>query len=275
MTQRFFFLLTIMIITGALVYPVKGNEKNHLITVDSSLWETVIDGNSFANYTSFEKTWDYLYPWGEDHNGSARMIAGPKEHSYLSLQSGSILHIKADYVIGDIGNSNQNPYLKIKYRSGAIHAKQKVTVSDNYPQYEVSGYFKVPTVKGSWPAFWLTSVDGWPPESDILEYKGDNINWQNTFITPTQVTTVKTAIETAQTEWHQYKAVLKKVNSVDVDIYYYVDGKFTGMHRCNFMNKPMWVIINLQMEGSSGNPGPEVATDYFIKNVVIKRGKKE
>jgi beta-glucanase (GH16 family) len=42
-----------------------------------------------------------------------------------------------------------------------------------YPQYEVRGEFQAPSAGGTWPAFWLTRVRSWPPESDILEYKGD------------------------------------------------------------------------------------------------------
>jgi hypothetical protein len=47
----------------------------------------------------------------------------------------------------------------------------------------------------------------------------------------------------------------------------------TGIHRCHFTNKPMWMIINLQMEGSSGKPGPEVTTGYFIKYIIVKRSR--
>lgn len=274
MEKRFAFLFPAIIIIASVVSSVKGNVKICFAGEDSINWETLIDGNSFKNYVSFEKDWNYLYPWGEDHNGSARMVAGPKVHSNLFLQEGKILHIKADYVKGNLGLSKEPPHLNIKYLSAAIYAKHQVEITDVYPEYEVSGDFKAPTAKGTWPAFWLTSVKGWPPESDILEYKGDSLNWQNTFITPTQATTIKTKITTAQTDWHEYKAVLKKVNSTDIDIAYYIDGKFTGTHRCNFMNNPMWIIINLQMEGSSGKPGPEVTTDYYIKNVVVKRGRK-
>ena len=41
-------------------------------TATPEAFETVIDG-SFANYTTFEQYWNYLYPWGSDHNGAARM----------------------------------------------------------------------------------------------------------------------------------------------------------------------------------------------------------
>lgn len=48
-------------------------------------WETLIDGNSFANYTNFEAQWNYNYPWGTDHNGSARMVGSASNHNQISL----------------------------------------------------------------------------------------------------------------------------------------------------------------------------------------------
>lgn len=44
-------------------------------------------------------------------------------------------------------------------------------------RYTVSGEFIAPTAVGTWPAFWLTAVVGWPPESDIGEWKGALIYW--------------------------------------------------------------------------------------------------
>jgi hypothetical protein len=251
--------------------PYPAGYKTNL--TDSCQWDVVIDGSSFSNYTSFEAKWNYLYPWGSDHNGSARMIAGKNDHAYVSLKR-KVLRIKAGYITTDAGISNKNPHLKIKYYSGAIHAKHQVVVSDAWPQYEVSGYFKAPVEKGTWPAFWLTGTAGWPPESDILEFKGDDVNWHNTFITPTNVNTTKITIKDAATSWHHYKAILKKVNETEVDISYYVDNKLSSVHRGNFMNKPLWIIINLQMEGSSGGPGPVTESNYYIKDILVRRIKQ-
>jgi beta-glucanase (GH16 family) len=272
-------LFTLIIVTG-ITNAQRGSLVKALVATpfnpscqDTTSWETVLDSNSFTDYTRFEKEWNYLYPWGKDHNGSARMYAGPSDHRYVSLDR-KILHIKAVHITGDEGKSKHDPYLNIKYHSAAIHAKHTVMVSEQYPLYEVSGYFKAPVAKGTWPAFWLTAVNGWPPESDILEFKGDSINWQNTFIVPSEANTTKVAVPDAATTWHHYKAVLKKVNATEIDIHYYLDHKLTGVHRCNFMNKPMWIIINLQMEGSSGGPGPVGETNYYIKEVLVKRSRK-
>src|SRR5262245_47309840 len=50
--------------------------------------DVVINPSSFANYRLFERSWNYLYPWGSDHNGSARMFGSPTDHSHISLSGG-------------------------------------------------------------------------------------------------------------------------------------------------------------------------------------------
>jgi galactan endo-beta-1,3-galactanase len=65
---------------------------------------------------------------------------------------------------------------------------------------------------------------------------------------------------------------MTKVNATDVDIHYYLDGQWKGQHRgSNFVGKPMWLIVNLQMEGSSGSPGPTAETTYRARNVYVGR----
>lgn len=236
-------------------------------------WETVLDKSSFSEYSSFEANWNYLYPWGEDHNGSARMIAGPDNHTSVKLIGDNTLQITAIPLQNDVGKSVHPPYQKIRYQSGAIHARHKIVVNEQYPVYDVSGEFKAPIAKGSWPAFWLTAVNGWPPETDILEFKGDDVNWQNTFITPKNVATIKTRLTDADSVWHTYRACLRTINKTDIEIDYYIDGVKTGTHQANFTDKPLWLIINLQMEGSSGMPGPGVNTHYYIRNIIVKRGE--
>ncbi len=233
-------------------------------------WETVIDGRSFDNYAVFEQYWEYNYPWGTDHNGSARMYADNQDHEQLSLEGG-MLHIKAIPVVKDEGKSSSPPHAKIRYRSAAIHAKHQINVTREYPVYKISGEFRAPTTPGTWPAFWLTAVNGWPPESDILEFKGDAYNWQNTFITPEEVSTVKKNIPSAADRWHTYTAILKRTDDTNLSVEYFVDGERTGSHIANFTGKPMWLIINLQMEGSSGSPGPDTPTSYFARNVSVQR----
>jgi beta-glucanase (GH16 family) len=200
------------------------------------------------------------------------MYGSPTDHNHISV-SGGVLTIKAAKITWDEGTSTSNPHPAIHYHSGAIHARDQVVVTDQFPSYEVRGEFQAPTARGTWPAFWLTAVNSWPPESDILEFKGDSRNWFNTFRTSSDVSSTIVTVSGAG-NWHTYRAWITKVNTTDVDIHYYLDGTWVGQHRATgFVGKPMWLIINLQMEGSSGGPGPTGDTYYRARNVYVGRNR--
>lgn len=230
-------------------------------------YETILDSSSFSSSSAFEQHWGYFYPWGSDHNGSARMYK-----KQITLQNG-VLQLKATPVRKEEGKSKLDPYLNIRYQSGAVHAKHQITITKEYPTYVVSGEFKAPIAPGTWPAFWLTAVNSWPPETDILEFKGDDVNWQNTFITPKTVTTIKKNIPDAHDNWHTYTAVLQRVDENRTRITYYIDKEKMGTHDSNFTNKPLWLIVNLQMEGSSGPKGPTTETSFYARKITINRLK--
>jgi galactan endo-beta-1,3-galactanase len=243
--------------------------KAQSATVAAETWETVLDNSSFESYTAFENAWNYLYPWGSDHNGTARMYGSTSDHNHIYLNGGT-LTLKAARINWNEGNSSSDPYLPIRYHSGAVHAKAQVLVNDQFPNWEVKGDFQAPSVGGSWPAFWLTGVNSWPPESDILEFKGNATNWQNTFRTPQDVSSILTNVSSPG-NWHNYRVWITKVSATDINIHYYIDGNWTGMHVANFVGKPMYIIINLQMEGSSGGNGPWGDTYYSAKNIYVGR----
>lgn len=251
-----------------------GNGNNYSVCTDSKAgWETLMGGNTFSDYANFESSWNYLYPWGSDHNGSARMYASANDRSQVYLEGGNVLVLKASPVSATEGKSTANPYLTIKYHSGAVHAKTQVMVTEQFPNWEVRGEFQAPTSKGTWPAFWLSGAWTWPPELDILELKGSATNWFNTFRSASDVSTTKVAVASPG-NWHQYKAWITKVNATDVDVHYYIDDKWYAVHRASgFVGKPMWVIINLQMEGSAGAPGPTSDTYYRARNLYIGRSR--
>jgi hypothetical protein len=35
---------------------------------------TIIPSNSFSSVSTFQTYWNYLYPWGSDHNGSTLLF---------------------------------------------------------------------------------------------------------------------------------------------------------------------------------------------------------
>ncbi|WP_344133075.1 hypothetical protein [Luedemannella flava] len=64
------------------------------------------------------------------------------------------------------------------------------------------------------------------------------------------------------------------MNATDVDIHCHLDGVWVSRHRATgFVGTPMWLIINLQMEGSSGAPGPSGDTYYRARNVYVGRNR--
>jgi hypothetical protein len=239
-----------------------------LINNVSAVWETVIQ-DSLTDYTTFEKYWDYLYPWGSDHNGSARMYGASDDHNHVYLKENTIV-LKASRINWDEGKSTANPHPVIRYHSGAIHSKQTFTINDEFPNYEIKGEFIVPTSGGTWPAFWLNGAWTWPPEIDIVEFKGNNVNWFNTFRTSSDVSTYKESVSNAGA-WHEYRVWITKVDNTNMDIHFYIDGKWKAKHTANHVGKPFHLIMNLQMEGSSGGNGPSGDTYYRGRNIYVGR----
>ncbi|MCT2581563.1 glycoside hydrolase family 16 protein [Actinophytocola gossypii] len=261
-TRRFFLTAGAGVTAAAIATPAR-----------AAAWETVVSG-SFDSYSTLEAAWGYRYPWGSDHNGSARMYASASDHNHVFLERPGVLAIRATRIDWDEGNSGSDPHLPIRYHSGAVHARQHVVVSDQFPNWEVKGEFQAPATRGAWPAFWLTGVNSWPPESDILEFKGDNRNWFNTYRNASGGWSNTIVGVPDPGAWHEYRAWITKAGATDVDIHYYLDGRWVGQHRgADFVGRPMWIICNLQMEGSSGSPGPSGETLYRARNVYVGRSR--
>jgi len=218
--------------------------------------ETLLDGSSFNSVAALEAEWNYNYPWGDTHNGSAKMYP-----SQLSL-SGGALTITA--VTPDPNGST------FKYAAGTIHLKESICITEQYPEWIFSGEFQAPNVRGTWPAFWITRAGDWTHEVDILEFKGNTENWCNTYDGGWETTRIN--IPDSMTAWHSYKLVATKASGTDVTTRFYIDGTLRGTHTLSGgMGKCFWLIINLQMEGSSGSPGPSAPTFYRARNVVVTR----
>lgn len=227
-----------------------------------------LDSTTFSSLDKFEKHWNIFYPWGTDHNGSARMY---KEQ--VSLVNDGELKIQADRTEIWEGNSSADPWLRIFYHSGAIHYKNHITVTNEKPYWVISGDFKVPTMVGSWPAFWITGAWNWPPEIDIMEFKGNNTNWQNTVTGPnwqnTSWQTTKSEITNAG-DWHSYQLIMYKTSDTHIAAELFIDGEKKATHVADFVGKPFWLIINMQMEGASGGhgSGPQYA-EMYARNIYV------
>lgn len=227
-------------------------QKSASATADTNTEKpaVLLDSTSFSSQAKFESLWNMFYPWGTDHNGSARMY---KEQ--VSITPGGVLQISANRSEANEGKSSADPKLRIQYHSGAIHLKETITVSNTKPRWIISGDFQVPSNTGTWPAFWITGATTWPPESDIMEFKGTDTTWQNTATGPDwkHLAWQNKLTEVANPhQWHNYKIEMKKTSATDLSIEYYIDNVKMDTHTANFVDKPFWLIINMQMEGDSG-----------------------
>ncbi|MES2276964.1 MAG: glycoside hydrolase [Bacteroidota bacterium] len=232
------------------------------LKTDAVSWVNVIPATSFSSFSTY---WNNLYPWGSDHNGSARMRA-----ANIAV-SGGVLTLSSTPTSG-VGNSSKDPYLTIHYYSGTVYAKAIATVDASWPKWHFKGEFQVPSVTGTWPAFWATGASSWPPESDFMEFKGSATCWTNTYKNASGGwSSVGTTIS-SPANWHTYSVYMTKTNATDVSIEYWIDGVLKSTQTgANFVGQPMNIIIDYQMEGASGSPGPTTTTSMSARNVIVEK----
>src|SRR5262245_18067425 len=105
------------------------------------------------------------YPWGSHtHNGNVYMKT---DHAWYS---NGWWYCRADQP-GEGGK---------KYRSGVQYANTVLQLRSNQA-IGAQARIEAPTVRGTWPAFWITTLGGWTGEVDIAEWKGSRTVWQNTY----------------------------------------------------------------------------------------------
>jgi galactan endo-beta-1,3-galactanase len=197
---------------------------------------TIIPTTSFDSQADFDADWNYLYPWGSDHNGAARM-----DKAHVKFGDGMVT-LTAERVTGQPQASHGGKKIDIKYLSGAIHAKEHFNVSKG-GGYDFTGEFKATTTKGTWPAYWTSSTTQWPPEIDLAEWKGSGKISFNTFNTSSQVTTKDVNYPTPN-NFHKIKCEVRDVNGKDVSIKFFMDGNLvTTQVGKGFFGKPMYLYV--------------------------------
>ena len=194
----------------------------------------MIPATSFDSQSDFDADWSYNYPWGTDHNGAARMAPGQ-----VTL-SGGTLTIRAKKVSGEKPASHGGKQIAIKYLSGAVYAKEHFNVSRR-GGYDFAGEFRATTTRGTWPAFWLTGVKGWPPEVDMAEWKGSGKISFNTFNTSSQVRAHDVAYP-SPSDFHKIRCEVRDQNGKDVAIKFFMDDKLIDtQYGRGFVGQPMYL----------------------------------
>ncbi len=236
----------------------------------------MLDGTEFSNTTAYETAYAYNYPWGDTHNGGARMIAAAP---FNAINTSGQLDFQAVRLATPDGVSVQGQ--TINYYSGTCYARDQITVTTTTPNWVIKGDFQIPTVFGTWPAFWITGVNNWPPEADQMEFKGDTTNWQNVVNgrdwTDLHWWTVNTIISDAYTAWHNYEVHLDLIpGTTNITITMFIDDVQTGQTTgANWLNAPLWLILDFQTEGASGTPGPSNTVYFRAKNVIVQYYRAE
>ena len=195
----------------------------------------MIPSTSFNSASDFDTDWNHLYPWGIDHNGAARMAK-----SQTTLSADSVLTLTARRVSGEKPASHGGHQIAIRYLSGAVHAKEHFNVSPG-GGYDFAGEFRAPTARGTWPAFWLTAVEGWPPEVDMAEWKGSGKISFNTFNTSSQVRARDVAYPSPG-GFHKILCEVRDVNGKDVSVRFSMDGQVVEtQYGRGFVGKAMYL----------------------------------
>jgi beta-glucanase (GH16 family) len=219
--------------------------------------------------TNGEGTLDFL------NDEQQRYVDTNNQGRKLHEVSGGLLTIWAT-------NTRNDSYAK--YESAMLRSKQLFKPSSSVSYY-VTARLKLPSVKGSWPAFWLNSdrrADGsttWPPEIDIIDaalnakddtadmlhqagiVKGKQTSSGNT--TYTFVLAGSGGAPHFDTTWSNFYAG-KSMRDVWVElaiewsqgsVCYFVDGQRTNCHEYNWVENsgaaaaPAHVLLNLAVGG--------------------------
>jgi galactan endo-beta-1,3-galactanase len=207
-----------------------GNIESYMVLAA----KTALPKSGLSSQQEFDKYWAYNYPWGTDHNGSARM-----SKDQVKLENGTMT-ITAKRVSGQKPARHGGKDIAIRYMAGAINSKERWTVAKG-GGFDFLADLKATVSRGTWPAFWLTAVDGWPPEVDMAEWKGSGKVSFNTFNTSSQVT-AKDVAYPSPGEFHTFRCELRDSNGKDVAIKFFMDGKLvTSQVGRGFTGKAMYL----------------------------------
>lgn len=187
------------------------------------------------------------------------------DEAHVAISSPGVLTITAQPVKGQPPATNGGEEYPINYLSGAVGAKQHFAVPEG-GGLVFSASVQATTTKGvrnpfapqplkttpleskthanppqTWPAFWLSAVNGWPPEIDMAEWKGSGKISFNSFNTSSEVA-AKDIPYPDPAAFHDIKCQLKDNGGGVVQVQYYMDGKMvTTQYARDYVGKEMWL----------------------------------
>lgn len=217
-----------------ILFFIKGFAQN---PIEKEGWELTFNDEFNAQKIDYTK-WQNNYYWGGRTNTVDVNYYGKNQFEFTD----STLLIKAEEKESKKG---------FPYTSGMLDCNK--SFQQQYGYFEIR--MKLPNSTGFWPAFWLVSVEKWPPEIDILEVFTNNLQHLSTthhWINKRgkkkkQAKGYK--IEDASTDFHTYAAEWTKKK-----IIWYYDNKKIRSSRVGskyFIYK-MHIMINLGISTFKG-----------------------
>lgn len=199
------------------------------------------------NFDSLDhQTWGISQPWGRFHGQYPHQYYGDSE---IFVNNG-ILHLQNRFAPRQFAYGDT--VITIPYGTGLIQTFH----SRNF----IYGYFAIrsknPSGPATWPAFWLTGKNNWPPEIDILEMYGkcggNDIHEQTMTVhfgkienqSKTSITKTVQLPENTDTSFHIYSCLWEKDK-----ISFFTDGVLLKEVTLNkwmaqFYKEPMYVLLN-------------------------------
>lgn len=251
--------MNLIVLLSLLLSACGGEGKTEPDTVNPE--EEITSGHVPAGYTLV---------W-QDEFGTTNQMPDPANWSYETGGHGwgnnELQHYVAGMYEGDI-------FARVKEGVLAITADKRgdrvVSIRMNTKQSWKYGYFearlKLPSGKGTWPAFWMLPVDfkNWPAdgEIDIMEEVGYRPNWTSSAIHcgayNHSIGTQKTGeqyIETAQTDFHIYAVEWTEdriIGTVDGKQHFEFRNDKKGNKDTWPFNTPFYIKLNLAWGGNWG-----------------------
>jgi len=190
--------------------------------------------------------WRIGMPWGRIHPGNPHQWYGD---SVVRVENGVLF---LDGIRAPLKMQVNGVDTIVPYQVGLIASEPGFSCRFGY--FEISA--RIPEAPALWPAFWLTPVNGWPPEIDIFEMygkkSGKSINRTSMSIhygtieggTKSQQIRFLRLPDDINRKYYRY-ACLWEPNRIR----FYFNGYLVGQVRLNpdlaaYLNTDMYVVLN-------------------------------
>ncbi|MFB9948665.1 family 16 glycosylhydrolase [Rhizobium puerariae] len=230
------------------------------------------DFNSLSLHNGTSGTWDAKFWWAPENgsslstNGEKQWYVNPLYAPTASANPFSIDNGVLTITAGATPDAIRDEVGGYDYTSGLLNTYS--TFAQTYGYFEIRA--DMPTETGVWPAFWLLPEDGsWPPELDVVEMRGQDPNTIHVSAHSNATgerTTQTSAVKVPGTDgFHTYGMLWME----DEIVWYFDDVAIARADTPADMHDPMYMLVNLAVGGTAGNPvdglenGSEMKIDYI------------